>query len=622
MTSNGHSPTTHLSVRAYLRAAFGVLDAASRRRLGAIVAIVSALAFLDLAGLFVVLFLTVTATQAQAGVEDLGQLPLPDIALRAADVAGLETIPQLAGALAVLAVLLFVGKAVFAALGLRRTLRFLAHREADLSGALTRRLLAAPLTFHLRRRYVDLATDITYGAECLVMKAIAPGCLMVAELVLVAVVSIGLVVLAPAVAGVAILYFGGILFVLNRVIGHRTSAAGEADASSNRQSMMLLQWALGGFREVVTRGAQSHFADMVQEVRESGARGRADAAYLNWLPRYFLEASLVTGMALVFVVQLPFATPSEALAGLALFAVAGFRLLPSLNRIQASFALAKSGQSYGERCLDALDELGKADLPRSPAKTEPMQLSEGVCFERVSFRYDGADRDALVDLDLMFEKGRTTALVGGSGSGKTTAIDVMLGLLPPTRGRVLVDRVPIQDVVQAWRRSVGYVPQAAFLMPSTIRDNVTLAAPRADVDDATIWRALEQASMDKVVRGLPGGLDYVLGDAGAGLSGGQRQRLGIARALYLNPAVLILDEATSALDVSTEAEITETLANLDAALTKVVVAHRLSTVRHADHVMFFSEGRVISQGTFFEVSAEVPDFARQIALSGIPGAER
>lgn len=606
------------SFTSYMRAALGVLDVQSRRRLGLIVAVVSALALLDLLGLFIVLAITVTATHAQTGTADLQVLPLPGPVLTLAESLGLDHLATLSIALAAVAVFVFVGKAALAALGLRRTLRFLAHREAELTHVLTKHLMGAPLSFHLRRRYVDLATDVTVGAECLIMRAVAPLCLIVAESALVLLVSIGLILLAPVVAIVAVTYFSGVLFVLNRVIGQRAAVAGEADASSTRQGLLLLQWSFGAFREVVTRGAEEHFSNLVRDVRDRGARGRADTAYLNWLPRYFLEASLVTGMALVYLAQLPFGGPVEALSGLALFSVAGFRLLPSLQRLQASFSLAKGGQPFGERCLELRGMLNQLETPRSaPARGEPVQFNQEVRFHGVSFRYDGTDRDVLTDLNLVFEHGRTTALVGASGSGKSTAIDVLLGLLPPTTGQVCVDGKPMSEVVEAWRRCVGYVPQTVFLMPSSIRDNVSLAAPPDQVDDTAIWMALEQASLGEVVRELPGALDYELGDAGAGLSGGQRQRLGIARALYLGPSVLVLDEATSALDVDTEARITETLFRLDSVRTKIVVAHRLSTVREADQVMYFQSGRVTAQGTFAEVSAQVPDFARQIALAGL-----
>ena len=617
--NGGDIEPASMKLRRYGLAALAVIDPAARRRLWLIVAAVSLLALLDLAGLFAVLALTVTATQAQRGATQLEALTLPGPLPAIADLVGVHTVSGSIAFLAICTVLLFVGKALLAAWGLRRVMRFLARQDAKLTSRLTSKLLRAPLSFHLRRKYIETMADVTVGAESLVMKAVAPLCLMCAEAVLILVICIGLVVLAPLVAAVSMVYFSGVMLSLNFLVGRRSAAAGVADVRYTRETMILLQWALGGYREVVTRNAQGQFTAMVHSARSEGAQARAEFAFLGLVPRYFLEASLVIGMALVYAVQLPFASPSQALAGLTLFAVAGFRLLPSMQRLQASYATIKGGQAFGESCLRLIAGLGEnysADATSREAAPS-LVLQEGVRLDNVSYRYETADDNALTNVTLQFDKGKTTALVGVSGSGKSTAIDVLLGLLRPCSGEVLVDGVPLSDCLDSWRRSVGYVPQAVFLMPMSIRDNVTLGLTRDQVDDRKVWECLERAAMRSVVEEVPRGLDHVLGDAGAGLSGGQRQRLGIARALYLDPAVLVMDEATSALDVETEAEIGQTLADLDNDVTKIVVAHRLSTIRHADKVAFLADGCVVAQGTFDEVSSAVPDFARQVALSGL-----
>jgi ABC-type multidrug transport system fused ATPase/permease subunit len=355
-------------------------------------------------------------------------------------------------------------------------------------------------------------------------------------------------------------------------------------------------------------------------------------AYLAMMPRYFLESALIIGMAVAFAIQLPFLGFAGAISGLALFAVAGFRLLPSLQRLQSNAAIIKNGQPFGERALRVMAEIEQA-VAEQPDRTlddtddadgtddggtpsSRLSLQRSLDVVGLGFRYPGAGAPAIDEITATFPAGCMTALVGSSGSGKSTLIDVLLGLLPPTAGEVLVDGRPLSEVRRQWLRLVGYVPQSVFLMPTSIRENVALGLNRDEVVDEAVWTALRRASLGDVVEALPGGLDYDLGDAGSGLSGGQRQRLGIARALYHSPQVLILDEATSALDVQTEAEITETLSGLQG-LTKIVVAHRLSTVRHAEQVLFLRDGRLVAGGTFQDVSAAVPDFARQVELSGM-----
>lgn len=605
----------------YLRRAFAVLEPRARPRVVASVVVIAALSLLDLFALFLVLAITSLAVRAQSNDAPATRVPGPPWMHDVLGALHLDTVTGAVALLAGLAVITFVGKAVLATYALRRILRFLARQEVNLTVELMSSLMAAPLSFHLKRRYLETMTDMTVGAECLVMKGIAPAVLICSEGVLVITITTGLLFLAPVVALAAAVYFTLVLGVLNRVIGRRAALAGERDVTATRNGMIIIQWALGGFREVVTRGAESFFGQRLHEVRGLGAESRADTAFLSLLPRYFLEASLILGMALVFMVQLPFGGPSRALTGLTLFAVAGFRLLPSVQRLQGSTATIKGSHAYGERCLLLREQLAHVVVEQRPAgePQDTLKIRSEVRFDNVSFRYDDAPSLALDRVSVTFQVGRTTALVGPSGSGKTTAVDVLLGLLAPSSGRVLIDGQPLYECARQWRSSVGYVPQAIFLMPCSIRENVALGVAAGDIDDDVVWNALRKASVDDVVHALPGGLGHVLGDSGAGLSGGQRQRLGIARALYAAPSVLVLDEATSALDVETEAEITETLAGLGPELTKVVVAHRLSTVRDADQVLFLSHGRVAAQGTFSEVASAVPDFARQVALSGLTG---
>jgi ABC-type multidrug transport system fused ATPase/permease subunit len=604
----------------YVASAFRILPTASRRRLVLVIALLAVVSLLDLVAVVLVLGLTAFGAQ-QVGNEDVSGVP--GWVERPLDLIGAESVTTVVSVLGLVVVGLFVGKSILATLILRRVLRFLARQEAQLTHRLMAGLMRAPLTFHLRRSYIDVMTDITVGAESLVMRAVAPAVLIASEVVLIVMLVIGLLVLAPLVALGSVVYFALVLAVLNRWIGARASAAGHADVEATKRGMTIIQWALGGFREVTTRGVGGHFVDRLGEVRARGAASRAEVAYLGLLPRYFLESALIVGMAVAFAIQLPVVGFAGAISGLALFAVAGFRLLPSLQRLQANAALIKNGQPFGERALAMMTQIDEAvasqpdqTMDHDDERVPPLVLGDSVEAVHLSFTYPGADRPALLDVEASFPARKMTALVGASGSGKSTLVDVLLGLLPPTSGGVLVDGVPLAELRRYWLRLVGYVPQSVFLMSASIRENVALGLPGDQINDDMVWQALRRASMGDTIEALPGGLDYQLGDTGSGLSGGQRQRLGIARALYHSPQVLILDEATSALDVETEAEITDTLAQLDG-LTKIVVAHRLSTVKHAERVLFLRAGQVVASGSFAEVSAAVPDFARQVELSGM-----
>ena len=622
-----------MTLREYVRAAFGIVTPAARRGLGIAVFGLAALSVLDLLALMLVVALTTlgTETVASDGGESVARLPTWQRG--PLEWIGISTQETAAAVLGALVVVLFVGKALLASTVLHRFLRSLARHEAAVTHGLMAKLMRAPLIFHLRQRNAQMIIDTTFGVEALVMKTIGPTVLIASELVLMATLFVGLLVFAPAVAIGSIVYFSAVLLILHSWIGRRAEAAGKVDAEATTSGMTTIQLALGGYREVVTRGVADYFVDDLGSIRSRGARSRSEVAYLGLLPRYFLESALVVGMAFAFAVQLPFTGFSGALSGLALFAVAGFRLLPSLQRVQSSVSTIKAVQSFGERTLGLIRDVDEslAATPhreaagglvptttshlRQPA-SGPVALEYGLTCDKVSFTYPGASVPALVDVSTEFRAGEMAALVGASGSGKSTLVDILLGLLTSSAGCVLVDGVPLSDVLPAWRQMVGYVPQDSYLMPRSIRANVALGVRREEVNDEAVWAALRRASLEEVVRGLPGQLDFHLGDSGSGVSGGQRQRLGIARALYHDPLVLILDEATSALDVETEAQITSTLAQLSG-LTKIVVAHRLSTVRDADRVLFLRRGRLEATGPFDEVRRAVPDFARQVHLSGI-----
>lgn len=608
-----------MSTKLYLRTALGLLSASSRRRLWLIIGLLGVISVLDLAALIVVLGVLALATKAYSrpDTSTLAELPAPLPGLL--QDLGIGSVGVLLSALGGVVILLFVAKSVLACAVLRRTFRFLAAQEANLTHVVMSKLIRAPLTVHLRLGNVDVMTDVTRGIGALVTSGIAPVVLIAVELLLILMVGVGLLFLAPAVAVGAILYFGITFALLNRWIAKRASTAGHSDALSTRRALTIIHWALGGYREVYVRGVAEYFVRELAEVTRSGASSRAEVNYLGVLPRYFLESALVLGLGFTFLVQVPFVGFGGALSGLALFAVAGFRLLPGLNRLQAASASINSAKPFGERALALLQGLESvgADTPlRNVTVSGTKTLSSGLTLDEVSFNYPGATQPALSRVSLHIPAGRMTALVGASGSGKSTLVDLMLGLLPPDEGRVLVDGRPMGSLDEDWLSHVGYVPQDVFLMPTSVKANVALGLADADIDDAKVWKALQRAALDDVVAALPGQLQFRLGDAGAGISGGQRQRLGIARALYVEPTLLFLDEATSALDVETEAEVTETLSGLDG-LTKVVVAHRLSTVLNADQVIFLAAGRVRAVGSFTEVCRLVPDFARQVELSGL-----
>ena len=333
-------------------------------------------------------------------------------------------------------------------------------------------------------------------------------------------------------------------------------------------------------------------------------------------PRYYLEVALIVGVGMMAAILYPLRPTSEATAVLSLFIIAGFRLLPSLNRALVALSAIRASQPSLERVTTDLAVLEAEGVGDYSAVRQPLG-SVTVEFDSVSFAYSPEGPRVIRELDFRIDPGESVAFVGASGSGKTTLLDVLLGLLDATEGTVLVDEVPIADARQSWQLSVGYVPQDVVLLDDTLRINVALGTPSHEIDDAEVERALAMAELTESWQSLPQGLDTRLGERGVRLSGGQRQRVGIARALYHHPAVLVLDEATSSLDSTTESRITQTIDALQRTLTVIIVTHRLSTVRNCDRIYLLDEGAITASGRFRELVAGNTVFADLVRRSSV-----
>ncbi|WP_432537895.1 ABC transporter ATP-binding protein [Kineococcus arenarius] len=498
--------------------------------------------------------------------------------------------------------------------------RFAAH-EVDVADRLVRAYLSASWSYRLRAssaravRTVDESLNQTFNGFLM------PFSSLVAEVASLAAVGLVVLVAAWQTALVAAAYFAVVAFVLYAVIARRAAAAGRTAVSTSVDTVRLVQESFAATKEITLRGRGEQLAGVARDVRTRSARARGMAFFYSVGPRFVLEAALLGGFLVVGAVAVLTQGLTQAVTAIGLFAVAGFRVVPCLTRLQSVFATMHAHQPNAHEVLDALRDTGASEGP-APALT-PTGDADGlpagaveVRLEGVSFTYPGSASPALDGVDLVVPAGSRVAVVGRSGSGKSTLVDLVLGLLLPTGGRLLVGGRPLEEVTGAWRQRVGYVPQDVALLDADVARNVALSWSEEDVDLARVERALAAAQLTEVVAALPQGVRTPVGERGLRLSGGQRQRLGIARALYADPHVLVLDEATSALDAATEAAVTETVTGLRG-VTVLVVAHRLSTVRDCDAVVVLEAGRVRAVGTFDEVVAAVPDFAVQAELSGL-----
>ena len=376
----------------------------------------------------------------------------------------------------------------------------------------------------------------------------------------------------------------------------------------------------GSYREAVVRNRRDYYAREIGSYRFDLANTSAEMNFLPYVSKYVIETAVIIGALLIGGAQFVLQDATHAVATLAIFLAAGTRLAPAVLRVQQGSISIRNGLGQAAPTLDLIDALGNSELIENIDDKVDI-LHEGfvpeILAENISLTYPGKSVRALSDVNLTIPVGASVALVGSSGAGKTTIVDVLLGILNPDDGSVLISGLPPLLSVAKWPGAVSYVPQDVVIAAGTIRENVSLGYPLEEATDELIYSALKVAHLDKFVESLPNGIDTQVGERGAKISGGQRQRLGIARAMFTRPLLLVLDEATSSLDGETEASISEAIFELRGSITVVMIAHRLSTVKNADVVIYLSAGKVIATGTFDQVRATVPDFDRQVRLMEI-----
>jgi ABC-type multidrug transport system fused ATPase/permease subunit len=522
--------------------------------------------------------------------------------------------------LGVSAVVLLITRTVFSIIFTRRILFFLSRRGAKISASLISRLLSQSLVMIHSRTTQETLYAVTKGVELVVLQVLATVVVLVSDLSLLLVLAVGLFMVDPTTAISTFLIFSLIGFLLYRFMHVRAGLLGVKSSQLNIRSNEKIVEVFASYRESVVRNRRDYYAREIGKLRFDLANTSAEINFLPYVSKYVIETAVVFGGLLIGLTQFFLHDTTRAIATLAVFLAAGSRIAPAVLRMQQGSMQIRNSLGQAKPTLDLLETL--TDTPTFENVDDSLDLihkgfySE-VLVKGVSLTYPSKLTPAINDIDLKISPGTSVAFVGTSGAGKTTMIDVLLGVLAPDKGAVLVSGLPPLQTVAKWPGAIAYVPQDIVIVAGTIRENVALGYPSELATDELVLSALKLAHLDDFLKSLPDGIDTPVGERGAKISGGQRQRLGIARAMFTRPHLLVLDEATSALDGETEASISDAIHALRGSTTVVMIAHRLSTVRNADLVVYFSEGKVIASGTFDEVRNTVPDFDRQAKLMGL-----
>jgi ATP-binding cassette, subfamily B, bacterial PglK len=501
----------------------------------------------------------------------------------------------------------------FKALTTYMQLNFTLMREYSIGRRLIKGYLHQPYTWFLNRNASDLGKNILSEVQMVVRDGMMPLMNLIAQSFIVVAILIMLLLVDSKLALTVFIVLGSVYGLILKLVNGYVSMIGSRRVEVNQERFKVVSEVFGAVKEVKVSGVEKVYVNRFEKPAKSYAKFLASAQVISQLPRYALDAIAFGGMLLVILYLMGLdGGISTALPIIALYTFAGYRLMPALQQIYGSlsqlrFAIPALNALHAE--LIGLNEVEPIDNEFSEIK-----LEQEIQLSNIQFSYPGAIKPTLKSLSLTIPACSTIGLIGHTGSGKTTIVDIILGLLEPQKGMFRVDGEVISaKKCRAWRKVIGYVPQQIQLIDNTIAANIAFGVEHVKINQVEMERTAKIANLHEfVVNELPGGYSTIIGDHGVRLSGGQRQRIGIARALYNNPKVLILDEATSALDGLTEKSVMDAVNNLKHKVTIIIIAHRLSTVRQCDKIYLLKDGEVIDQGSYDDLNTSNKIFQQMI----------
>jgi ABC-type multidrug transport system fused ATPase/permease subunit len=583
-----------------------LLDARQRKILFGLLGMMALMAVFDLIGVASILpFLAV--------LSDPGAVERSQAIARLAAFSGAETHTELVRFLGLCVLALFVAGVAVKATTFYLITRFSRSAIQSLAIELLRGYLAQPYEYFLTRNSNEIGKSILAEAAFVINQAVSPAIRLVANGLVAFFLFALLMVIEPIGALITLVVIGGLFGAIYLRMRKSLLELGDARVRTTEERFKIVSEAMSSIKTVKLMGLERVMVERFEDPSRRLASYQARIQLVATMPQFALEAICFGGM-MVLVLWLLYTGTGDLAAMLPIlgaFAFAGIKSMPVVQAIFKDAAMLRAG-------APSLDEINK-DLNRLPdgiqaVDAEPLPFSKDLCLDRVTYTYPGAEQPAVNRVSLCVPACSSAAFVGATGAGKSTVVDLILGLVPPTSGSVKVDGIPLQgDNRRQWQRGIGYVPQDIRLVDGTVRENIAFGVPADEIDDEIINRVIELACLERVIAGLPEGLEQRIGEGGSRLSGGERQRVGIARALYRNPQIIVFDEATSALDTITEREVIDAIERVAREKTVIVVAHRLSTVKRCDRIFVMDHGRVVASGDHDSLAANDDTFRRLLA---------
>ncbi len=529
------------------------------------------------------------------------------------------TLQEQVAILSALATIALVGRTVISVILTRKVLFFMSSVAAKISSDSIFRIMNNTLLLVQSISSQNMIYSLTNGVNALTIGLLGTLTTLIADFSLFIMLSLSLFIVSPTIAFTSTIIFGLVAATLFALLQKRAALISTEFTKLSIEGNQKIYEIIVSFREIYTKNRQGYYANTISQNRFAFAKSSAEMAFLPHISKYVIEITLILCTLIISAVQLFTLDASRAIATLTFFIAAGSRIAPAVLRIQQGLITLKTNLGQANPTLILMRRLASTERVKKEvdlSESHNYDFIPSISVSNLAFNYLDNSSFKLHEISVDIQPGKSLAIVGPSGSGKSTLVDLIIGLQTPTSGSVLISGLPPAEAINKWPGSISYVAQDTIIIEGTIKENVCLGYDSNSIPEYLVLEALNKANLRNFVDTLPKGLNTQVGERGTKLSGGQRQRLGIARALINNPKIIILDEATSSLDSSTESEINETFENLKDSVTLIIIAHRLSSVRNSDKVIYINNGVNMASGTFSEVREAVPDFDKQAKLMG------